>query len=212
MKIVFYGDSICTGQKFPINRGWVPRISARLESEVNGNLIVSNLSINGRTTREALLTMPREIQSDPPDIIIVQFGMNDCNYWRSDNGIPRISKESFKANLKEIINRCFHFNISDIFVITNHPTSLTDTIPFVGISYQQSNEEYNHIILEVCEDERNLYLIDMEKKFKSNMFHHDHLPNHYLLSDFLHLNQHGHDLYYETVYPVIKEVVTNARD
>ena len=83
IKVYFFGDSICVGQYISIHKGWVTRTSAELEElgkKYNHQIIVSNASANGRITRQALEQMPYEIQSRHPDILIVQFGLNDCNY------------------------------------------------------------------------------------------------------------------------------------
>ena len=45
-KLIFFGDSICTGQYISIHKGWVSRLSESLY----GQLVVLNSSVNGRTT------------------------------------------------------------------------------------------------------------------------------------------------------------------
>jgi len=207
IKIYFYGDSICAGQKFPVHRGWVCKISQKLEEQnPKKKIVVSNFSINGRTTRQALETMPYHIQSDPPKIIIIQFGMNDCNYWETDKGHPRISKESFRANLSEMIARSKLFGIEKIIINTNHPANIDEIIPFTNISYQQSNEQYNEIIREVAKEER-VILIDMEKNFLNRMKKNDTDRKDYLLKDFIHLGDLGHKLYFEVVHPILEKLL-----
>ena len=129
-------------------------------------MLVANSAVNGRTTRQALETMPFEIQNYKPEILIVQFGMNDCNYWLSDKGLPRVSKKSFKANLEEIITRGFNFGCKKIFLNTNHPTLKNQKLPFnnISFSYQESNEHYNEIIRELASSlTKNVILNDLEK-------------------------------------------------
>ena len=108
MNLLFFGDSICNGQGIAIHKGWVTRLSASLTAEaekLGQRLVVINSSVNGRTTRQALETMPYEVQSLAPEIVIVQFGMNDCNCWVTDRGLPRVSERAFTANLVEMIDR-----------------------------------------------------------------------------------------------------------
>ena len=78
-KLIFFGDSICTGQHISVHKGWVAQISQSLE----GIATILNSSVNGRTTRQALEDMPYHIQEQHPDMIVIQFGMNDCNYWKN---------------------------------------------------------------------------------------------------------------------------------
>jgi|15BtaG_2_1085339.scaffolds.fasta_scaffold01016_8 lysophospholipase L1-like esterase len=196
--VIFYGDSICAGQNFPVHRGWVYRISENLK-----DILVSNVSINGRTTRQALETMPNEIQANPPSVLVIQFGMNDCNYWKTDMGVPRVSKEAFLANLKEITNRALNAGVETVIVNTNHPTGLDKIMPDTEISYQHSNEEYNILIRRAC-DEMNILTIDMEQEFLKEIERTGQSRLDFLLEDLLHLNQNGHDLYFNTICPIVK--------
>lgn len=207
MKIYFFGDSICAGQRYPIHLGWVHKISEKLEKQhPEKNIVVSNFSINGRTTRQALETMPYHIQSDPPEIIIIQFGMNDCNYWKTDRGHPRVSKGSFKANMLEIATRSRLFGAKEIIINTNHPANIDEIMPFTDISYQQSNKQYNEIIREVAK-EADLVLLDMEKYFFKEMKKNDTKREDYLLKDSLHLGALGHTLYVDAVYSILEKLL-----
>lgn len=212
--MLFFGDSICVGQHVSLHKGWVPRISARLSELGKGygvEVIVGNASANGRTTRQALEHMPYEIQSQNVDLLIVQFGMNDCNYWETDRGLPRVSPDAFKANLKEILIRAFNFSIKKVFLNTNHPTALDkDVLPFTELVYQQSNEEYNQIIREVAASfDNRVVLNDIESAFREyTKGSRDRLlelllPN----PDLLHPSERGHDLYYNVARRSIENVV-----
>ena len=66
--------------------------------------------------------MPYDIQSHEPDLLLVQFGMNDCNFWESDRGNPRVSLDAFRANLREIYTRAFSFGVHNVIQLTNHPS------------------------------------------------------------------------------------------
>ena len=104
MKLFFFGDSICNGQFVNINEGFVNKISNKLKKSKK-KIFVTNNSVDGRTTRQALEDMPFQIQRHKPEILYIQFGLNDCNFWLTDKGLPRVSLDSFKANLSEIIDR-----------------------------------------------------------------------------------------------------------
>jgi lysophospholipase L1-like esterase len=214
IKIFFFGDSICVGQHVSLHKGWVPRISAKLSElskEYKVQVIVGNASANGRTTRQALEHMPYEIQSQNVDLLIAQFGMNDCNCWHTDRGLPRVSPDAFKANLKEIVTRAFKFGAKQVFLNTNHPTGLDEEVlPFTNITYQQSNEQYNQIIREVASSfDNRVILNDVESAFMEyTKGSRDRLLELLLPSpDLLHPSERGHDLYYNVAYHSIKNVV-----
>jgi lysophospholipase L1-like esterase len=214
INVLFFGDSICVGQYVSIHKGWVTRTSAllaELGKKIGRTIIVTNSSANGRTTRQALEHMPYEVQSKDVDIMIVQFGMNDCNYWQSDRGIPRVSPRAFAANLHEIIARGFHFGMEKILINSNHPTGLeSDLMPHANISYQESNEQYNAIIREVAANcGPSVTLNEIETVFKKYAGGDRKRLEELLLPapDLLHLSKKGHDLYFETVYPKVEQAV-----
>ncbi|MFP6900573.1 MAG: SGNH/GDSL hydrolase family protein [Opitutales bacterium] len=211
LNIMFFGDSICTGQHVAIHQGWVTRTSARLYDlgkKHSAELMVTNASVNGRTTRQALECIHYEVQSHCPDAVIIQFGMNDCNYWESDKGLPRVSRQAFAANLCEIIARVTTFGARRIFLNTNHPTTLdSETFPHTNITYQQSNESYNQAVRELSED-LDVVLNDVERCFLDHVGGEgEKLEEMLLSSDQLHLSKKGHDLYLDYTYPRMERAV-----
>ena len=208
-RMVFFGDSICVGQGVSIHKGWVPRIAMRAEclgKRLGVDLVVVNASANGSTTRQALERLPYEVQSHGVWILLVQFGMNDCNYWQTDRGLPRVSPASFAANLEEIIVRGITFGARRVLLNTNHPTTRDrETFPGVGTTYEASNIAYNGIIREVAErfgDE--VVLNDVEKEFRAHVATDRRHLGELLLEDGLHLSEAGHDLYFNCVMPVLE--------
>ena len=213
MKFIIFGDSISVGQYVFPHMTWASRLSGMIEeigTICEKQILVQIEAINGRTTRQALEDIPVEVQKHAPDIVMVQFGMNDCNYWITDQGMPRVSKGAFEQNLKEILERCFNFNARHIFLNTNHPSARNfplDAKP--EISYQNSNEAYNQIIRNVAADysKEKLTLTDMEAVFLNDFEVNSTTYESFVLPspDLLHLNLKGHDLYYSTLSDVVKQ-------
>ena len=209
--VMFFGDSICIGQHVAIHEGWVTRTSARLADlgkKHAAEFVVTNASVNGRTTRQALECIHYEVQSHCPEVVIVQFGMNDCNYWASDKGLPRVSQLAFAANLREIIARVANFGARRIFLNTNHPTTLDEeTFPHTHVTYQQSNEFYNQAVRELSEDV-DVVFNDVEQRFLDHVGQErEKLKELLLPSDQLHLGEKGHDLYLDYTYPRVEGAV-----
>ncbi|EKD28640.1 MAG: Lipolytic enzyme, G-D-S-L [uncultured bacterium] len=204
MNIIFFGDSICFGQGISLHSGWVCKISKAIDKYSKKNkrkITVINSSINGNTTRQALERMSYDVQSHAASVIIVQFGMNDCNYWQTDHGLPRVSPEAFKANLSEIVDRAVHFGAMKIFVNTNHPTEKNEKIPYGSVSYQESNAIYNEGIRKLASEKKMVDLNDIEKHFYGEIKKTKTSIKDYLLEDGIHLNLAGHNLYYNLVCP-----------
>lgn len=202
-RFVFFGDSICVGQGVSIHSGWVTRLSRDIENYVSGHgvsMLVENASVNGNTTRMALERMSYEVQSHGVDVLVVQFGMNDCNYWLSDRGLPRVSPDAFAANLKEIVSRGRTFGAQAIILNTNHPTTRTkEPMAFSDRTYQESNKAYNALIREVARSLGDgVGLCDVETTFEQAIASGQE-AGHLVLDDGLHLSLAGHDLYYKAV-------------
>lgn len=210
MKIIFFGDSICFGQGVSLSKIWVSQIAAQLEKQCTFDVTVVNTALNGRTTRQALEHMPHEVQSQSPDFLVVQYGLNDCNIWLTDRGLPRVSRAAFKANLQEIINRGVNFGAKKVLLNTNHPTLRNSIVlPNSNLTYQESNELYNETIREVAsENKQQVILNDLELAIKKNCRDEGDLAK-LLLSDQLHLSTEGHELYYKLVYPKVFGMITN---
>ncbi len=211
--LYFFGDSICVGQGVSIHRGWVTRISERVSLKYNkpdSQIIVINAAVNGSTTRQALERMPYEVQSHSPDVLLIQFGMNDCNIWETDKGHPRVSPKAFAANLEEIIARARIFGAQRVILNTNHPTGLDqDLMPNAKVTYQEQNEQYNQIICKIAKAFGDYVVInDIESAFRETTAGDRKRLLTFLLSDLLHLSEAGHDLYFSIVWPAIDKVLS----
>jgi len=212
IRITFFGDSIFVGQGVSIYRGWVTRLSQYLESygeQVGRELLVTNASVNGRTTRQALEDMPYTVQSHGVDILVVQFGLNDCNYWESDKGLPRVSVDAFQANLREIVDRGFRFGATYVILNNNHPTSRTsDILPHTSITYEESNQSYCEAIraLSSTFDDKVVFK-DIHSHFSDLVGSGSMTIDELLLPDGLHLSAAGHDAYLSFMKPVITQCI-----
>jgi len=181
VSIYFFGDSICFGQYISPSYTWINRLSFNLS-----DVLMQNLSVNGDTTHTALNRMHYDILSHYPNIVYIQFGLNDCNTWETDNGVPRVTKECFRSNLYEMIERCNAFNVAKVILATNHKT-------FVSKKYNKRNTEYNKVIRTVAND-MNTTLIEHEIGSSKK----------WLMEDGVHLNFIGHSYYYYNVKDVLR--------
>nr|ABQ76010.1 lipolytic enzyme, G-D-S-L [uncultured haloarchaeon] len=215
LRVFFFGDSICFGQGVALHKGWVPRISAELSDckpKSDRETLVINSAVNGDTTRKALERMGYDVQSHGVDIIVIQFGMNDCNIWESNKGLPRVSPDSFETNLEEIVTRARNFGARRVFLHTNHPTLKTDPLPNTEIPYEWQNQRYNEIIRNVANRDNDIVLHDVESKFREKIQESEMSLNELVLPDNLHLSEQGHDLYFEFVLPQIQAAVQQLLD
>ena len=209
LKVFFFGDSICFGQGVSPQHIWVCRIAAALEERFGDRIdpVVQNPSINGNTTRQALERIAYDVQSHAPQIVLTQFGMNDCNGWETDKGHPRVSKCAFRANLSEIIDRC---RVLVRALCSSGPTirrPARDCSSRVWITpTTPPNRAYNALIREVAAA-KSAVLADAEKAFDQAIAAGEATYQDLVLEDELHLSKAGHDNYFRARLPLLIEQV-----
>ena len=188
---------------------WSHNLSIFIDKISKNRLITQNCSVNGNTTRQALERFNNDVGSKKPLFVLIQFGMNDCNYWDTDHGQPRVSELAFKYNLKEIINKSFASGVKTIFLGTNHPSLKKNFNTRPDLSHYQVNERYNNIIREVERENKNinLVLIDNEKRINNEIKTNNNSLSDYLLNDGIHLSKMGHSVYFDNVSKIIKSII-----
>lgn len=214
IRLFFFGDSICFGQGVAPHKTWVSRLAHALDAEFAPavDVTVQNASVNGNTTRMALERMAYDVQSHEPDILFVQFGMNDCNYWETDRGNPRVSPAAFKANLAEIIVRGRSFGAQQIILGTNHPTTRTNQLlPHVDFCYEVSNRRYNALSREVAA-EMGVQLADIEPVFREQEEAGSISLSETVQADELHLSELGHSIYFDARLPLLRTEIQQLLD
>lgn len=190
---------------------WVNNVLARIDSMgTSMPLIGINSSVNGNTTRMALLRIGSDVQQYRPELVMVQFGLNDANFWMTDNGLPRVSRGAFRENLIEIVDRCFACGSQRVILNTNHLPRLHGPCEakksnLAPMSYRDHakvyNEEIRKIALSYNEDA--VSLIDIEKIFETALLEQNNHDD-FMLSDGIHLSKTGHQIYANSV---IDEIV-----
>lgn len=208
MRVCFFGDSICFGQYISPHKGWVSRIGQLLDA-IDNEIILMNPSISGNTTRMALERMSYDALSHHPDVMLIQFGLNDSNCWASDKGLSRVSRKSFSGNLSEMIDKSFCYGAKKVLLNNNHPVTKKFQHES-AISYDESSREYNEIIREVAINYGSkVEFTDVEKIFDDKTRKGVEELSKYLLEDGIHLSKKGHDLYYESISSKIVNAVTS---
>lgn len=215
VRISFFGDSICVGQGVSIYNGWVTKVAQFFDEygALKGKeFLITNASVNGRTTRQALEDMPYHVQAHGVDILVIQFGLNDCNYWASDQGLPRVSIGAFRENLREIVQRGFNSGARRVLLNNNHPTSRTLALmQGTQKTYEESNREYSDEVRKLASSlGRGVYFQDVYDYFTRLTRESGRPIDDYLLQDGLHLSVAGHEAYYELMRPIILQAVEES--
>lgn len=216
IKFYLFGDSICYGQLVSGPNTWANLLAQKIE-ELDADTfhhIIQNAGVNGNTTRQALERIHYDVTSHEPDFVLVQFGMNDCNYWETDKGMPRVSPKAFMANIEEIVEKCFLSGAKHCFLNTNH-ISLKGKFKHIdNFTYDTSNSRYSEIIRvahsNLVASGFNVTLIDIEKEWNAWLSgdKNRNLQS-LLLDDGIHLSPAGHYLYSQIITPVILPIIAS---
>lgn len=214
MRFVFFGDSICFGQCISPHLTWVSRIGSELHQEAGTrDITIINSSVNGSTSRLALERIGNDLQLQRPDVVLIQFGLNDCNCWISDEGHPRVSPRAYGANLHEIVDRARLFGASTILLATNHLTQPNGPVEQKQATnakgtYRARIGEYNDIMRRVAESTGNS-VIDIEKEWVNGPEKAGQGAS-MLAPDGLHLSLQGHDFYFGVIKPICLNAARQA--
>jgi lysophospholipase L1-like esterase len=207
--IAFMGDSITAGQYVDPDLRWTALVSNALVSEYLAtpvNFHILNRGVSGETTRQGLERFPADVQQHRPEIMTLQFGLNDCNCWVTDAGLPRVSEAAYRANLVEMIERARRFGARHVILSTNHPT-LRYKVTMSGESLDQRRRRYNDHVREIA-TLTEVELCDIDAAFSS--FNHDELAEMLLpYPDQLHLSVAGHRVYGRSILPYLERAVAN---
>lgn len=173
MKIVAIGDSITFGDGLSTPEGnrWTDRLAL-----ATGDKVI-NEGVNRDTTRLALERFPGAVQQPRPGVVLIQFGFNDCNFWETDCGLPRVSRKAFRANLHEMISRAEWFGCMPILLST-YPTNKGDR-------YEHNRVVYDWEIVDEAESS-NVPLVNLEEVSRPSG------GSSVILADGIHLSNLGH--------------------
>jgi lysophospholipase L1-like esterase len=208
IRIVYMGDSITYGQYVDSERRWTAVVDRRLrEAHPEAAIATYNRGVSGDTTVRGLLRFPEDVQAVEAVIASVHFGLNDCNCWQTDRGLPRVSPRAFEANLLEMVARLKHFGARHVVTMTSHRTLRRAPLAS-GEIYEDASTRYSEIIRLVAA-EANIELVDVRRAFDA---FDDSTLQRLLLPepDLLHLSEEGHEVYAELVYPFFDQALAHV--
>jgi lysophospholipase L1-like esterase len=127
-RIIFFGDSLTylAGKEEPKNhvtKGYVRIVKEVLDAKhKDKNIEVDWVATGGHTVPDLLKRLDKDVIAKKPTIVVIQIGCNDAR---------RISAETFKSSLEELIGRLQKANIQVV------QCSLTS----VGEKYDGTNKD-----------------------------------------------------------------------
>jgi len=217
-KVLLMGDSISKGVVFDaerkryffLNECFAGLLGQTLSAQVD------NCGRFGATVKTALSKLPEKLASDDPDVVVLEYGGNDCDFnWKQvgtapeETHLPKVTLQDFKADMASMIQmvkgrgklpllttlppidsqRYFRFiSGGDSQLARGILTWLRD----VEHIYRWQ-ESYSNAMWELAVDEQ-VPIVDVRSAFlKSDCF-----PD-LLCEDGIHPNAKGHELIYRTI-------------
>ena len=184
--LVAFGDSITEAAGVAPPYRWTALLERRLADDGTPVRIV-NSGIGGNTTDLGLARFDADVLSHRPDIVTIEFGLNDCNV--AVDVAPRNSPDRFRQNQRRIGQLLQDQNGATLFYITNQPT-LWDVIFADGHAFDRRSREYNEITRDVAR-ELGATVIDVERVFNGA----DVDLSEALTEDGVHLTEYGNREY-----------------
>lgn len=189
MKILAIGDSITFGEGVDTWNRWTSIVDRALHDHE-----VINKGVCGDTTRLGLERFPEDVQRQQPDVLLIQFGLNDCNRWETDGGVSRVSPRAFEANLSEMVQRARTFGVRHIGIIGLTPTTKDSCLPQWW--------RYAGKIKTACEHEGATFIAPGTHQLHAEL----------LQEDGVHLNERGNQVVAEAVLgwlvPIVNPVAS----
>ena len=110
--IVCFGDSITAG--YAVRRGFPSFLLESLRQRFPDSKIeMINSGISGDTSQDGLSRLDWAVLSYEPDLVTINFGINDC--------VLGLSLEEFEMNLVEMVRRIRAGPDSEILLLSSQP-------------------------------------------------------------------------------------------
>lgn len=112
-RIVAFGDSITAGSALKEGQvNWTDILESILECEVIAK------GVGGRTSTQAIKDWNNEVSQLSPDIVIIEFGMND-HVINDSSSTPAVSEYQFEKNITYMIEQAKSINAVPVLVTPN---------------------------------------------------------------------------------------------
>ena len=110
--IVVLGDSISAAYGIPVEQGWVSLLQKKILSHHN-RYTLYNASISGETSAGGLARIDTLLNTQKPNIVLLQLGAND--------GLRGLSPVDLKSNLAEITRRAHNVHATVLLLSMKIP-------------------------------------------------------------------------------------------
>ena len=197
MHIACLGDSICYGDGVRPDQAWVSLLAAELARQ-RPQARVRNAGINGETAQDGLRRLPGLLAGSAPDLLYVQFGLNDA--WINES-----SAGEYADTVREIVSRALESGARAVLVGTNHPVWI-DQDMYGGDGYPPRVRRFNASLRErLALGPERVALADIEALWDGLGGRDAQIP--LLQADGVHLSVQGNRVYADLLLPLFARLL-----
>ena len=201
IKLVVFGDSTTARRE---NVVVYATLLKQWSSDQKRNLEVINAGIPANTTRDARKRFERDVLDRKPDIVVIQFGINDAaiDVWKTPPASEsRVSLLEYEANLTYFIQTLSERGIEVILMTPNPKQWTAKMINKYGLApYDPKDRDgfnlflkkYAQLVRDIAHREQ-VPLVDVYREFERwENLHNITMAD--LLLDGIHPNSRGHQI------------------
>lgn len=147
-RVVVWGDSIAAGDA---QFQW-PAIAEHLFNQFLNTgrpVVIKNEGVSGKPAAEAVKEFDQRVRPHKPDLVIIQFGLNDVRHDGSRGELPLSTPEEFRRHLAEMIRRCRQETSAEPVVLGNHRLRANLRFP-TGLLYDEARQVLTTAAAELC--------------------------------------------------------------
>jgi lysophospholipase L1-like esterase len=112
IRIVALGDSLTQG--WMVRKGYLDFLREMLKARYpSGKVTIINRGIPGDTAEGGLMRLRREVLDDDPDLVFIQFGLNDA--------YTGVSPERYHRTIEVIVDRILADTEAEVLLVTSVP-------------------------------------------------------------------------------------------
>ncbi len=195
MRVTCLGDSICYGDGVRPDKAWVSLLTVALRHD-RPDCVVDNAGVNGETAADGLRRLA-PLLSPVPDLLYVQFGLNDA--WQER------PVEEYLGCMREIVHQALGRGVRSLIVATNHAVCVTaDQQLYGGGAFRERVRWFNNRLREALSlPPERLTLVDLEVLFEEAGDVEEQAR--LLQYDGVHLSEQGNIWYARQLEPVFRE-------
>ena len=199
MIITCLGDSICHGYGVRPEESWVSLLAGELSAGMPG-LRVNNAGVNGETAQDGLHRLAGLLKQTP-DLLYVQFGLNDAAM-----GEPI---DEYIETTREITRQALESGVRCVLLATNHPVSPEEYFPG-GEAYRNAATLFNAALREAfASSVWPVLFVDVERMCEELGGLHEQAQ--LLQYDGDHLNPEGNRAYCRMLAPIFRDCLSTLQ-